>query len=421
MFSGNAQSINAEIISIGNELVSGFIEDTNSSWLSRRMQEIGINISQVTLIGDDGDQIKSNLEMALQRVNIIILTGGLGCTHDDITKQTLCEMFDYELKIDNEVKSNIEKIFNKRGRSVPQSAFQQARVPDGATILYNEKGTAPGLKVSQKNKCIYALPGIPLEMKHLTEEYLVPELSGFSKVKISHRLIKTTGIVESSLWEKVGPLKELESWVQVASLPSHLGVRIRLSSVAENDLKVKQNLEKGEFWLRRKISKYVFGVDDETLEGNIGQVLKERGETLAVAESCTGGLVGHRLTSVPGSSEYFIASLVTYSNISKVKYLGVDPQKIEEFGAVSSQVAQEMAEGVRVETGADYGIAITGIAGPSGGTDTKPVGLTYIAISDIQKTFVESFNFHQDREKNKERAAQAALNLLRIRLIEKCS
>ncbi len=421
MFANGGENLNAEIISIGNELVSGFVEDTNSSWLSCRLQEIGINISQVTLIGDDADQIKRTLECALERAKIVILTGGLGCTHDDITKQTLCELFGFKLKIDKKVKSNIEKIFNKRGRPVPLSTFQQAQVPEGATILYNEKGTAPGLKVSKKNKSIYALPGIPLEMKHLTEEYLVPDLKDISKVKIGHRVLKTTGIVESSLWEKVGPLDELETWVQIASLPSHLGVRIRLSSVAENDKVVKQNLEKGEAWLRQKVSKYIFGVDDETLEGNIGQVLKERGETLAVAESCTGGLVGHRITSIPGSSEYFVAGLVTYSNISKVKHLGVEPEKIEEFGAVSSQIAQEMAEGARAETGADYGIAITGIAGPSGGTDTKPVGLTFIAVSDIQKTIVESFNFHQDRVKNKERAAQAALNLLRIRLIEKCS
>ena len=403
----------AEILTIGNEIISGLVVDTNSAMITRRLETLGISVVRHVAVGDEAEEIIDALMQALERVDCVILTGGLGPTHDDITKKVLCRLFDSGLVTDAEVKHQINSIFQSRGMKTPQASYSQAEVPEKATILHNTKGTAPGLLFEQDEKRIYSLPGVPLEAEHLLETYIVPHLESLGTKTVGHRILKTTGLPESVLWEEIGPVSVFEEHVKVASLPSLLGVRIRFTATGEDLKATTAQLDAAEKLLREKIPHHIFAVNDETLEGNLGEWFRKNKKTLAVAESCTGGLIGHRLTNVSGSSEYFLEGAVTYSNEAKQARLGVDPALIESHGAVSAEVATAMAEGICKKSGSDFGLAVTGIAGPTGGTPNKPVGLTYISVTGPQGTRCEKFLFHQDRVRNKERAAQAALNLLR--------
>ena len=406
----------AEILTIGNEIITGLVADTNSGVITRRLDALGVPVTRHVSVGDDEEEIVDALIQALERVDCVILTGGLGPTHDDITKQVLCRLFDSGLVTDAKVKRQIDSIFQSRGIGTPQAAYVQAEVPEKATILYNTQGTAPGLLFEENEKRVYSLPGVPLEAEHLLETYIAPYLESLGTMTVEHRILKTTGIPESVLWEEIGAVSPFEKHVRVASLPSLLGVRIRFTATGKDLKETTAKLDAAEKLLRRKIDHHIFAVDDETLEGNLGVWLKEKKQTLAVAESCTGGLIGHRLTNVSGSSKYFLEGVVTYSNEAKQTRLSVDPTLIQTYGAVSEEVATAMAEGIRQRAGSDFGLAVTGIAGPAGGTPDKPVGLTYIAVTGTQGTRCEKFRFHQDRVRNKERAAQAALNLFRLYL-----
>lgn len=407
----------AEIVAIGNEVVSGLIQDSNSRFLSERLQSVGVDVIRITAVGDDSASIRLVIQEAMERVGIVLVTGGLGSTHDDITKTVLAGMFGSGFQKDERVAEMLESFFASRGREVPVSVQSQWEVPTAATVLYNEKGTAPGLLFEKDGKKLYALPGIPLEMEHLFDTYIQPGLASSSEFGIWHRILHTTGISEANLWSRMGSVGPLEKLVTVASLPSHLGVRIRLSALDKEKNGAQARLQTAENLVWSKIEEYIFGKDDETLEGNIGELLLLNKQTLAVAESCTGGLIGHRLTGISGSSEYFLEGAVTYSNEAKHKRLGVDEELLDKYGAVSREVALAMAEGIRQTAGTDFGMAVTGIAGPTGGSEQKPVGLTFIAVSDERQSECREFVFHQDRGRNKERAAQAALNLLRLRLV----
>ena len=411
-------SYSAEILAIGNEIITGLVTDTNSRLITYRLETLGIPVLRHVAVGDDEEEIIDALIQAMERVDCVIITGGLGPTHDDLTKQVLCRFFDSDLVTDAEVKHQIDTIFQSRGRETPQASYVQAEVPEKATILYNTHGTAPGLLFEENEKRVYSLPGVPLEAEHLLETYIVPQLESLGTRKVKHRILKTSGVPESVLWEEIGSVSQFEEHVRVASLPSLLGVRIRFTAAGRDWKEITARLDAAEELLRQKIGHYIFAVDDETMEDNIGVWLKEKKQTLAVAESCTGGLIGHRLTNVSGSSEYFLEGAVTYSNEAKQNRLGVDPTLIEGHGAVSLEVATAMAEGIRQRAGSDFGLAVTGIAGPTGGTPDKPVGLTFIAVTGSSGTRCEKFLFHQDRVRNKERAAQAALNLLRLYLID---
>jgi len=402
-----------EIIAVGNELLNGLVSESNSRFLCGQLRARGWQASRIHVVGDDAEAIRSALDQALSRAGVVIMTGGLGATHDDITKHVLAGYFGSELVHDEKVEAMIRVFFQKRGRPVPVTALSQADVPRAATVLYNDEGTAPGLLFEREGRRVYVLPGVPREAEHLTRQYILPALASEGTPCIQQRILLTTGLVESALWEMFGPLDELEQLVQVASLPSHLGVRIHLTAFGKNERETAGKLDQADRLLTEVLSTYIYGRDEETLEGNVGKRLTERGETLAVAESCTGGLIGHRLTNVPGSSAYFLEGWMTYSNEAKVKDLGVDPALIEQHGAVSDEVARAMAEGARTKADAAWAVSVTGIAGPTGGTASKPVGLTYIAVAGARRTVCQKFVFPQDRVRNKERAAQAALNLLR--------
>ncbi len=418
MFEEQTDIPRAEIVTIGNEIVSGLIADGNARFLCGRLQQAGVVVARVTAVGDDPAVITGAVQDALDRAPIVITTGGLGSTHDDITKKVLAGLFESGLREDEKVSENLVRIFQGRGKAVPENVKSQAQVPEKAGILYNAKGTAPGFKFEREGRAVYALPGIPLEMQHLFETYVAPDLCKVSGHAIGHRILNTTGLTESDLWNRIGPLAPIETFATVASLPSHLGVRIRLSAADSTPKAACDRLDQAEKLIREKIGEHIFGVDAETLEGRVGELLTEKHLTLAVAESCTGGLIGHRLTQIPGSSSYFLEGAVTYSNDAKMKRLGVEEATLREKGAVSPETALAMAQGVRAAAGADCGLSVTGIAGPDGGSETKPVGLTYIAVADAQGAEFRKFRFHQDRGRNKERAAQAALNLLRMRLLQ---
>jgi len=415
-FSGS-KSGQAEILVIGDEVISGLIVDTNSKYLGQRIFDLGIGVSRITKIGDDALVIEECVEKALQRSDWIILTGGLGATHDDITKSVVTRIFGSNLLRDEKVASMLQEVFIKRNREIPEILQSQCEVPDNCQVLYNEVGTAPGMRFEKEGHVLFCLPGVPHEMKHLFEKYIEPELVQESSQIFSQRILKTTGISEADLWNKVGSIDHLLEKVNIASLPSHLGVRIRLSCHEETSEKGEALLDEVEQSLLKSIRSYVFGRNDETLEAKVGQLLTEKSMTLATAESCTGGLIGHRLTQISGSSRYYKEGFIVYSNEAKASRLGVEKKLLEDHGAVSEPVARSMAEGVCRVTGADIGVSVTGIAGPTGGSEEKPVGLTYIAVNDADGNWCGKYIYTHDRTKNKERVAQTALNLVRMRLL----
>lgn len=417
MFKDDNILLKAEIIAIGNEVVSGLIQDTNARYLSSQLHLLGVNVIQITAVGDSEESIVRAVEGALGRADVIITTGGLGSTHDDITKEVLARMFHSKIVVDQKAVAMLEVMFKKRKRDnpereIPEGVRRQSEVPEAATVLYNDKGTAPGLLFNRDGKKVFSLPGVPLEMEHLFEKYIRPDLLKSQSGVIGHRMLKTVGLTEASLWGKFGPVDPLEKLVTVASLPSYLEVKMRLSFCAASIEAVEARLGEAEAMVMAAVGEWVYGKDDETLEGKIGEWLRDKGWTLAVAESCTGGLIGHRLTQVSGSSDYFLEGAVTYSNEAKCRRLGVEPSLIRDNGAVSREIALAMAKGVRKSSGANIGLSVTGVAGP-GASDNKPAGTVFIAISDGRESYCEQFRFYHDRSRNKERSAQAALDLLR--------
>ena len=300
-----SKSGHAEIIVIGDEVISGFIVDTNSKYLGQQISELGMGVLCITKIGDDFSVIKESVEKALQRSDWIILTGGLGVTHDDITKSVVMKVFGSNLRRDAKVEAMLKENFSKRSSDIPESVLSQCEVPDNCQVLYNEVGTAPGFRFEKNRHVLFCLPGVPHEMKHLFEQYIAPELVKHSTKAFSQRILRTTGISEADLWAKVGSLDLLQNKANIASLPSHLGVRIRLSCLEETKDKGETILDEVELSLMKTIGPYVYGKNNETLEAKIGQLLKDKSMTLATAESCTGGLIGHRLTQVSGCSKYF--------------------------------------------------------------------------------------------------------------------
>ncbi|MDP6336237.1 MAG: competence/damage-inducible protein A [Nitrospinaceae bacterium] len=417
MFKDDNILLKAEIIAIGNEVVSGLIQDTNARYLSSQLHLLGVNVIQITAVGDNEESIVRAVEGALGRADVIITTGGLGSTHDDITKEVLARMFHSKIVVDQKAVAMLEVMFKKRKRDnpereIPEGVRRQSEVPEAATVLYNDKGTAPGLLFNRDGKKVFSLPGVPLEMEHLFEKYIRPDLLKSQSGVIGHRMLKTVGLTEASLWGKFGPVDPLEKLVTVASLPSYLEVKMRLSFCAASIEAVEARLGEAEAMVMAAVGEWVYGKDDETLEGKIGEWLRDKGWTLAVAESCTGGLIGHRLTQVSGSSDYFLEGAVTYSNEAKCRRLGVEPSLIRDNGAVSREIALAMAKGVRKSSGANIGLSVTGVAGP-GASDNKPAGTVFIAISDGRESYCEQFRFYHDRSRNKERSAQAALDLLR--------
>ena len=408
----------AEIITIGDELLIGQVVDTNSAWLGRTLGEDGIKVTQITSVQDDADQIARTVNEALARVSIVLVTGGLGPTRDDITKHTLAELFGMRLVRDEQVYETVRRQLAVRGIAFNELNRGQALVPDGCTVLPNRNGTAPGMWFERGGKILVSMPGVPFEMKALVTDEVLPRLrTHFSLHANVHRTAITFGLAESILAETIADWENaLPAYLHLAYLPSAMNIRLRLSAYDVDGQQAAAEIDRQFALLDQAIPYRIIGYGDATLESAVGELLRGRGETVAAAESCTGGNIAHRFTALPGASDYFRGGVVAYSNDVKTALLGVNADDLNRCGAVSRPVAEQMAAGVRKATGATYGIATTGIAGPTGGTPDKPVGTVWMAVSGPDETYSIRMVFGSLRSQNIERASSNAINLLRLRL-----
>ena len=411
--------MNAYIISIGDELLIGQTVNTNASFIGEKLSDININVSKIVAVGDDEKIIMDEFKSGLEKSDVVIVSGGLGPTHDDVTRTCVVKFFKTKLIENKEVLEDIETLFKKRNRKVTDVNKAQALVPEISTPIRNSLGTAPGMWIEKDNKIFAVVPGVPYEMEGMINEFVIPNLSEKSKgsrIK-KRRILQTTGIPESTLYERLGDLDELLEGAKLAFLPSIVGVKLRITVEAEDEKTANGRLTEIEQKIRTKAGRFIFGKDEETLEEVVGRLLKERDLKISTAESCTGGLIAHTLTNISGSSDYFERGVVCYSNASKVEILRVDEDVLMENGAVSMEVAMQMAEGVKSTSGSDIGISVTGIMGPTGATTDKPVGLVYIGYCDDKVCTAKKFVFGNERLLNKKRTTQMALDIVRKQLL----
>lgn len=408
--------INAELITIGDEILYGQTLDTNAHWISGRLDEIGIKVRIKTTVGDVRKDILASFQQAEERANVVIITGGLGPTKDDLTKPLLSEYFDSPLILNKEALSEVEAIFSKLGRPITEINRKQAEIPEMATKITNSLGTAPGMWFEKNNTIFISMPGVPFEMRSMMTETLIPKLKEkFSQDVIYHKIIRTIGIGESTLAEIISDWEtNLPEHIKLAYLPTLGMVKLRLTAIGTNMDELQKEclvlIEK----VKPLIDNFVYSYEDEEIENYLGRLLTQSNKTIAFAESCTGGYASHLLTKVPGSSDYFKGSIISYAYEVKENELGVDQKIMNEKGAVSEEVVRKMSESVREKLNTDIGISISGIAGPAGGTEEKPVGTVWISYSDKHKTVAKKFNFSKDRILNIQYSAYMALNMIRL-------
>lgn len=406
----------ADIISIGDEILYGQTLDTNSHWISGRLDEIGIKVKRKITIGDDASEILAVLQESESRSDIVLITGGLGPTKDDLTKPLLATYFNTNLQLNQSALADVTEIFKKAGRELTEANRQQAELPANCTKITNRMGTAPGMWFEERNTIFVSMPGVPYEMKTMMDEIILPRLKEkFVNGVIHHRIIKTIGVPESTLADKIADWEsDLPQAMKLAYLPSPGQVKLRITSMGDDKAKLSAQTDEQVKKVLPLIDKYVYGYDDDEIESVIGKWLTAANKTLGLAESCTGGYLSHLITSIPGSSAYFKGCVTCYSNEIKQKVLKVDPNTLSAHGAVSEEVVLQMAKNVRSQLNTDVGLAISGVAGPDGGTKEKPVGTVWIAYSDSQKTVAKKFNFSKSRLLNIKLSALSALNMFRI-------
>lgn len=410
-----------EIITIGDEILIGQIVDTNSAFMGQLLNLNGMSVKQISSVSDSREHILSALKEAESRADIILITGGLGPTKDDITKKTLCEYFGTELRFDEDAYQDVVNLFAQYGKEVTPINRLQAEVPANATVIRNFNGTAPGMWFEERNKVFVSMPGVPYEMKAMMQEQVVPKLKQkFRLPQIFHKTVLTQGIGESALAEKIEHWEDdlAKDAIKLAYLPSPGLVRLRLSTKGENmqtlQDRVAANIEKLKLLIPEFIYGYeVYGEAKESLEHIVGNLLRVNKKKIATAESCTGGYIAHLITKVPGSSAYYEGSVISYSYEVKERELGVKKDVLDSVGAVSEEVVRQMASAVRIKYNTDYALAASGIAGPDGGTADKPVGTVWIALATPDGVHAEKFLFGNNRERNIQKTAQAALNMLR--------
>ncbi|KPK80580.1 MAG: damage-inducible protein CinA [Bacteroides sp. SM23_62_1] len=405
----------AEIITIGDEILIGQVTDTNSAWIARALNGIGVEIECITAIPDQPEAIKNALDAAANRTDLVMITGGLGPTKDDITKKTLAGYFGSKLVRNEAAVKKIKEFLTLRGVELSNLNLDQAMLPDNCIPVPNRYGTASGMWFKKNGKDFIAMPGVPYEMKSMLTDHILPELQKqFDLPVIIHRTIITQGIPESHLARLLSDFEQqLPEEIRLAYLPSPGLVRLRLSIIGREIRKTEQMIQKALYELMTLIPEYISGLEDESIEKVIAALLVEKGTTLATAESCTGGNIAHLITSVPGSSRYFVGAVVAYSNDIKERILGVKKETIEKHGAVSEPVVKEMASGIRNLYQSDYAIATSGIAGPDGGSVEKPVGTTWIAVASACQIKAEKYLFGDLRATNIQKASVTALNMLR--------
>ncbi|MBW6490798.1 MAG: competence/damage-inducible protein A [Lentimicrobium sp.] len=409
----------AEIITIGDELLIGQVVDTNSAWMAEQLNLIGIKVGQITSISDHREHILTTLREASERADIILMTGGLGPTRDDITKTVLCEYFGTRLVFNQQAYENIERIFRNRGYQITPLNRAQAEIPECCTQLLNVNGTAPGMWFEKSGKIYISMPGVPFEMKSLMTGEVLPRLQPFSQIAIVHRTILTQGVGESFLAARIEKWEtSLPENIKLAYLPQPGIVRLRLSASGNDRKSIEKTLSECTDELYNLIPEYIFGEGEDSLELIVGNLLKANSYTLATAESCTGGYIAHMITSIAGSSAYFKGSVVAYANEIKEGVLGVSAQTISKYGAVSEETVFEMAAGLIRKFKVNCVIAVSGIAGPDGGTPEKPVGTTWICVLTPKGAQTRKFTFGEHRGRNIRRAALAALDMLRQQVIK---
>ncbi len=412
------KAILAEILTIGDEILYGQIVDTNSQWMSVELDRVGIKVVRKTTVGDREDEIMTSLAEAEKRADIILITGGLGPTSDDLTKPCLAKYFNCELKIHPEALAEVTEFFVTRGRELTEVNRQQAALPVCCTKITNAVGTAPGMWFEKNGKVFMSMPGVPHEMKRMMTERVIPKLlETYQMPVIVHKVIRTAGIGESMLAEKIAPWeKSLPAHIRLAYLPSLGDVKLRLTGFGEDKIKLEKEIEALTQDLQPLISHFIFGYGEDDLEVVIGRTLREKKLTLAIAESCTGGYLAHLITSVPGSSDYFLGGMIPYAYEIKMRQLGVKPETLEKYGAVSEPTIIEMANIVRAKFNSDIGVATSGIAGPGGATPDKPVGTVWIAYSDRFQTVTRKLQLSKERMINIRMSSMLVLNLIRLSL-----
>jgi nicotinamide-nucleotide amidase len=404
----------AEIITIGDEILIGQVVDTNSAWMAKQLNLAGIQVKQVTSVSDDADHIIEALQLAEKRAKIILITGGLGPTKDDITKVTLARYFGMGMRRDEETLDHIKGIFARLKRPMIESNMHQADVPDGCKVIQNKNGTAPCMWFERDGNVIVSMPGVPFEMMYLMEEEILPRLgNSFKLPHIFHKTILTASIGESFLAAEIAGIEDsLPVHIKLAYLPRLGQVRLRLSASGTDEPALQQEVEYYARQIVDKIKKYVVVEEDIALEKALLNMMEERKLTLSTAESCTGGYIAHLITQHPGCSAVYTGGAVVYSNQLKESVLGVARETLENFGAVSEETVREMAQGARSHFKTDYAVAVTGIAGPDGGTPGKPVGTVWIAVANHKRVIAKLFNFGNKRAQNIERSAIAALSMI---------
>jgi nicotinamide-nucleotide amidase len=410
--------LTAEIIAVGSELLTPFRTDTNSLWLTDRLNTIGVEVKLKTIVGDDDARLEETIRDALKRSGIVVLTGGLGPTEDDITRKIAARALGRRLSLDERVLEDIRAKFLRWGRKMPEINARQAMVMEGAVVLPNPNGSAPGMYLEHDSRVVALLPGPPREMKPMFDTHVLPKLSERAGgVRVARRVLRVAGLGESAVDERIAPVYTQYKNPQTTILFTNTDIEIHLTAQGKTEQEAELLLDGLSGQIEERLGDSVFAFRGETMEQVVGLRLAVNGFTVAVAESCTGGLIAHRLTEVPGSSSYFMEGVVTYSNESKTRLLGVPEELIERHGAVSAEVAEAMAEGVKRRAAVDFGLAVTGVAGPGGGTQEKPVGLVYVSLADDAHTEHRRLMLPGDRHLIRHRASQAALDLLRRRLI----
>ncbi|WP_373398152.1 competence/damage-inducible protein A [Algoriphagus halophilus] len=410
------KTVKAEIIAIGDELLYGQIVDTNSHWISQELDLIGVRVVRRTTVGDNRDDILEAFSKAEQRADIVLITGGLGPTQDDLTKPLMAEYFNCPIVEFPEAVTAVTSFFQRRGREITPLNILQGHLPSCCTYVPNEVGTAPGMWFEENHTYWMSMPGVPHEMKKLMTDFVIPKLADlFELPVIVHQVIKTVGIGESWLADLIRDWENaLPSHIRLAYLPSLGHVKLRLTGFGDDQIQLKNEIQHQIDLVYPQIKDYIYGYNDETLESAIGKLLKKSNKTLALAESCTGGYISHLVTSISGSSAYFQGALVPYHNQFKHEILGVSNTTLEEFGAVSEQTVIEMSKGIKKLFQSDFGLASSGIAGPNGGTEAKPVGTIWIACAGDGFVETKKLQLTQDRLLNVQLTAVAVLNLLRV-------
>ncbi len=409
----------AIIISIGDEILIGQVVNSNASFIAAKLNTIGIQVIKILTVGDDEEDILNAFNEHYHKADIILVTGGLGPTHDDITRTAVSKFFKTKLVKSYEARKYVEEFLEKRNRPWNDAAENQTLVPEGAKVIPNKYGTAAGEFFERDDRYFIVMPGVPYEMESMIEDFIIP----FFKQKktdryIVHRTLMTTGIPESELASRLGNIGDFLRGAKLAFLPSPTGVRLRISALGSKREECEARIQEIESHIRNKAEKFIYGVDDNSLEEVLGKILVEHNLKIAVAESCTGGMISHKLTNIPGSSRYFERGLIAYSNQSKIDILHIPKDMIEKSGAVSKDVAMAMAQGIRQIAGTDIGLSTTGIAGPAGGSPEKPVGLVWVGYSDTNETTAHKFNFGDGRLRVKERATQAAMDYVRRKILK---